>query len=267
MKEMPSLGFIREFPDPVTHLEKEKSIISNLIYSHIIRTDFYYAKRKYGNSSVFIGLDNSVYVGNNRIKKKCYDWVIKSLLRKKEEMDVGNIFVSISHNEIECIDFLDGPYIKAYNNVGYFARYYSFAFCTDYIKHSEIIEGILDFIIKAKGIQNEDEDNILKASKIGLRLICKFNPIQSLKVIQLYYFYELDRIANIILKNFIHLLKKEYRDFYDNNSIPYIITVVKSLIDLERVRLKSIDSYIGYYFDKKDGIDKMINDFRKQKKL
>ncbi|HGG3921057.1 TPA: hypothetical protein ACJGGU_004608, partial [Salmonella enterica subsp. enterica serovar Java] len=131
----------------------------------------------------------------------------------KNKLFIDDLFILLGSGGVEFIDFLDGPFIRTYNNYNYFVRYYAFAFGTDDIKHFEVIGTILEYIEKTKVLVDKGVGAKLinKAICLGLKLIEMFNPIQSMKVIQLYYFYGLGNIADHISNIYFNRLSKRFK--------------------------------------------------------
>lgn len=271
MKLNAKLGFIREHPDPVVFPENKYNVVSSLIYK--INTMQY----DYGlnSSTIYINSLNEVYINNTNFTKfesTQYGFFIQRLLDIKSEQDIDDLFLSFGKGWLEYIDILDGPYMRTYNNYEYFIRYYAFAFGTEKIQHYDVIETILEYIEKSQSILSKEHNpNVFdKLIKLGMRLIKLFNPFQSMKLIQLYYFYGLEDIANIILKVFMKKLGKESKRFYDANNINYLQKAVQLMVDLERVRINVADVYLYDNISLEDRILELrihMNKIKKEIKL
>lgn len=257
MKLNKELGFIREYPDPVNFPESKISEISFFIYQELINGLRNYFK----SSSFYINKDGVIFIDNILLTNKNNPvyYFAEKLRDVKNKLFIDDLFILLGSGGVEFIDFLDGPFIRTYNNYNYFVRYYAFAFGTDHIKHFEVIGTILEYIEKTKVLVDKGVGAKLinKAICLGLKLIEMFNPIQSMKVIQLYYFYGLGNIADHISNIYFNRLSKRFKKFYEANNISYIKKAVELMIDLERVRINISDIYLNSYNNLKEEVEKL----------
>lgn len=267
MKLSKELGFIRECPDPVSLPEHKLQIITETIYGLLNSCFLYQDNLKYELSSVFLRGDDGIYRNNIKVPRNKTDFFTNTLIDLKNKIAVDHLFLNFGRGRLEYIDIFDGPYIKAYNNYGYFMRYYAFCFWSGDIKHFEVMDIILLYIKKARIICSENCSIKMNREIIhlGYNLLVKFNPVQAMKIIQLFYFYELESIADKILKKFFERIKNKNNAFFNANNVFYLQQCIKSMIDLERVRINMTDIYMRYEKQVGLGANELLKNFKKAK--
>ncbi|HHR4101765.1 TPA: hypothetical protein ACS50F_003400 [Salmonella enterica] len=268
MKLSKELGFIRECPDPVSFPEHKLQIITEKIYELLDTSFLYKDNLKYALSSVFVSIDNKFYINNSKLPNNKSDFFVNSVLDIKNNIAVDYLFLSFGRGRLEYIDIFDGPYIKAYNNYGYFMRYYAFCFWSGDFKHFDVMDIILLYIKKARIISFEKCS--IKMNKeiilLGYKLLVKFNSIQAMKLVQLFYFYELESIADKIMEKLFERIKKKNNVFFNANNVFYLQQCIKSMIDLERVRINVANIYMKNEKLVDLGVNELVKHFNKIKR-
>ncbi|EKG3969987.1 hypothetical protein L8P35_14235 [Enterobacter cloacae] len=268
MKLSKELGFIRECPDPVSLPEHKLQFITEKIYELLDTSFLYKDNLKYALSSIFVSSDNKFYINNSKLPNSKNDFFVNSVLDIKNNIAVDYLFLSFGRGRLEYIDIFDGPYIKAYNNYGYFMRYYAFCFWSEDFKHFDVMDIILLYIKKARMISFEKCS--IKMNKeiilLGYKLLVKFNSIQAMKLVQLFYFYELESIADKIMEKLFGRIKKENNVFFNANNVFYLQQCIKSMIDLERVRINVANIYMKNEKVVDLGVNELLKHFNKIKR-
>ncbi|MDF7680699.1 hypothetical protein PT300_08930 [Enterobacteriaceae bacterium ESL0689] len=100
---------------------------------------------------------------------------------------------------------------------------------------------------------------------LGYNLLVKFNSIQAMKLVQLFYFYELESIADKIMEKLFQRIKKKNNVFFNANNVFYLQQCIKSMIDLERVRINVADIYMKNEKEVGLGVNELLKHFNKIK--
>ncbi|WP_426817046.1 hypothetical protein ACP3TC_18855 [Winslowiella sp. 2C04] len=156
MKLSKELGFIRECPGPVSLPDNKLEIISEVILSIFNSRFLYQDYLKYESASIFINENNQMYRNNLLISELSADYFIRRVLDVKKTLEISDLFLCFGRGGIEYIDIMDGPFIRTYNNYGYFMRYFAFAFWSGEYQHFDVMDSIFLYIQKSRMILSDN---------------------------------------------------------------------------------------------------------------